>query len=623
MSTPIPAASDAQTDATFEANILRLVKGARECRAIKSGQVDAIIDPGSGRVILLPDAQAALLENKARFRSLVELSSDGYWEQDEHYRFVLHTGAAIGNAPNGDATILGKTLWELAFDNNSEVDWPTHRTQLEWRAIFRDLEFSCMDRSGKLRIISLSGEPMFDAQTRFTGYRGITRDITERKRAEIATLGSDPVARSTLDALATRVCVLDASGTIITANAAWRVFAAAHRGSSGGVSEGRNYLAACDATVGDLRVDAVALAAGIRQVIAGEREMFRYEYGCDLRAERRWFMATITRLRGDGAARTSVAFDDITELKHAEQLLRLEYTVARCLANVDTAYAALQGVMRAVCEAQRWDCSRYFRLNQAAGTLHLDESWRRDESAANPLTEKSLDAVFRSGTGVAGRVCQSGQPLWILPNCKDGTLKERAMQTALAHETDMQDGAFVFPVIAAGNPIGVLAFTSPAVREPDERLLQAAQSIGNQLGHFLQRQQVIDTVRQSEARFRRLTELSSDWVWEQDDQFRFTKIVGTGMAASSDVLGKTLWELPNIVVNADEWIKHKSELAARWSFCDFECAVILADGQLGYYCISGEPLYDASGVFTGFHGTGLDITQRKRAEIALCAAGPN
>src|SRR4030065_472578 len=94
----------------FDAKILRLVKGARERRAIQSGQVDAIIDPASGRVMLLPDAQLALLESKARFRSLVELSSNGYWEQDEHYRFVSHTAVVIGSGSTGEEDILGKTL---------------------------------------------------------------------------------------------------------------------------------------------------------------------------------------------------------------------------------------------------------------------------------------------------------------------------------------------------------------------------------------------------------------------------------------------------------------------------------------------------------------------------------
>jgi PAS domain S-box-containing protein len=602
----------AHEDRSYDAKILRLVRRAPENRAIKAGEVDAIIDPASGRAILLPDAQAALLERKARFRRLVELFSDGYWELDEHYHFVSHAGTAIGNERTDDDGILGKALWDLPFDNDREVDWQTLRTQLEWRAIFRDLELRCVDRDGKLRIISISGEPAFDRQGQFKGYHGITRDISERKQAEIAAPESDRFARATLDALAAQVCVLDAAGTIITANAAWRVLAATDRGIAAGISEGSSYLAACGQIVGEERVDAVAITAGVRQVIAGERELFRYEYFCDAPSEPRWFMATVIRSRGDGVARAIVSYEDITDIKRAEQLLRLEYTVARCLAGADDTSAALQAVIRTVCETQNWDCGRYFRLEPASGVLHLDASWGVPAAAVDRFLEKSRGAVFRPGAGLAGRVCQSGEPLWILNVPKDA----RASQMALAHETGL-DGAFAFPVSADGATIGVLAFASRIVREPDERLLRTVHSIGHQLGQFIQRRQAEDTLRQSELRFRRLTELSADWHWEQDSQFRFTKVVGTGIAGAGDILGKTLWELSTVVLSDDELTKHKSELAARWSFCDFECAAVLPDGQLGYYCISGEPVYDDTGTFTGFHGTGLDITQRKRIEIAL------
>ncbi len=596
-----------QAGPSFEAKILRLVKGARECRAIKSGQVDAIIDPASGRAFLLPEAQAALLERKARFRSLVELSSDGYWEQDEYYRFVLHTGVMIG----GDEDILGKTLWDLPVDTGSEVNWQAHRTQLEWRAIFRDLELSYVDRAGMLRVISISGEPMFNPEARFKGYRGIIRDITERKKTETAAPESDRFARATLDALTTQVCVLDALGKIMTTNTAWRVFAATHLGIGAGASEGSNYLAMCGQLIGNERVDAIAMTAGIRQVIAGERELFRYEYFWGAPSGERWFMATVTRLHGDRVARAIVSYEDISEIKHAEQLLRLEYTVVRCLADANDTPAALKGVIQAVCDTQNWDCGQYYRLDPEADVLCLDESWGIPVIAVEQFMEKSRGAVFRPGAGLAGRVYQSGQPLWILNGSKGLHLS----QAALAHESGM-DGAFVFPVIAEDKTIGVLAFASRIVHEPDDRLLQAVRAIGQRLGQFLRRQQSEDTLRQSETRFRRLTEISSDWVWELDNHFRFTKIVGNGMAGTGDIIGKTLWELPTIVLSDDEWVRHKSELAAQWSFCDFEYAVVLPDGQLCHYRISGEPVFDNAGALTGYHGTGLDITQYKRAEIA-------
>ena len=609
---PVSSPSGTHAGRGFEKVILRLVKGGPERLAIEAGEIDAIVDPASGTAILLPEAQRALIERKTRFRSLVGLASDWYWEQDEQYRFVSRAGATVDGSGFGDEAIIGKALWELAIDNMSETDWQTHRRQLEWRATFRDLEVRCVERAGEVRYLSISGEPVFDGSDRFKGYHGITRDITERRLTDAVVREPSYFARATLDALASHVAVLDAAGTVLLANRAWRVFAGTHSGIGAGVFEGANYLAACDDAGGNERVDGVAIAAGVRQVIAGERELFRYDYVSDLPSGRCWFMLGITGVAGDTAARAVVAREDITERKRGELLLVLEYAVARSLADAGTAAAALQAVIRAVCETQGWDCGRYFRLDEAAGVLCFNESWGVPGAAVEQFLERSRGMVFRPGAGLTGRVFQSGQPLWVL----DGGRTARVSSAALAPETG-GEGAFVFPVMSGEKTTGVLAFSSRSICEPDDRMLQTVRSIGGQLGRFLRQQQAADALRRSEARFRRLTELSSDWYWEQDSEYRFTRFVGSGVLGAGEVLGKTRWELPNIVLGDAQWAEHKSQLAAQWSFCDFEFAAIHPDGELGYYCISGEPVYDEAGAFTGYCGTGLDITGRKRAEIAL------
>ena len=164
----------------FERRILRLVKGAPELRAIESGEVDAVIDPATGKAFLLPEAQQALREDQARNRGLFALSADWTWELDESYRFVSHSGTVAGNAAPYDEGIIGRRLWELSFDM-PEAEWKVHRKLLEWRTTFRDLELRCTDRAGEARYVSFSGEPVFDREDRFTGYRGITRDVTERR----------------------------------------------------------------------------------------------------------------------------------------------------------------------------------------------------------------------------------------------------------------------------------------------------------------------------------------------------------------------------------------------------------------------------------------------------------
>jgi len=199
--------STANAEHGFEKVILRLVKGGPERLAIETGQIDAIVDTPSGNAILLPEAQQAVLERKARFRSLLALSSDWYWEQDQHCRFALAESAGGERSGFDLGHIIGKTLWELPFDNLSDTDWQAHRTQLQWRATFHDFELRYLDRNGAARWISLDGEPIFDEQEQFKGYRGTARDITERKHAEAARQESTRFARATRDALAAQISV--------------------------------------------------------------------------------------------------------------------------------------------------------------------------------------------------------------------------------------------------------------------------------------------------------------------------------------------------------------------------------------------------------------------------------
>jgi diguanylate cyclase (GGDEF)-like protein/PAS domain S-box-containing protein len=126
-------------------------------------------------------AQATLRDSEARFRSLTELSSDWYWQQDAEFRFIRFDGAQ--NFWTVDATV-GKTRWALGSINMSEADWEAHRETLLAHREFRELELCDVDAQGRVYWRSISGTPVFDAQGQFQGYRGVGRDITARKVAE-------------------------------------------------------------------------------------------------------------------------------------------------------------------------------------------------------------------------------------------------------------------------------------------------------------------------------------------------------------------------------------------------------------------------------------------------------
>ncbi|OGA25661.1 MAG: hypothetical protein A3I02_09620 [Betaproteobacteria bacterium RIFCSPLOWO2_02_FULL_67_26] len=124
-------------------------------------------------------------------------------------------------------------------------------------------------------------------------------------------------------------------------------------------------------------------------------------------------------------------------------------------------------------------------------------------------------------------------------------------------------------------------------------------------------------LRESEARFRDLTELSSDWYWEQDADFRFTQLSSKVREFSLDAaehIGRARWEMPIIGVTEDQWQAHRDLLAAHRPFQDFVYQRHDANGMLRTISASGRPIFDEQDGFKGYRGTGKDITEQKRAE---------
>jgi len=118
-------------------------------------------------------------------------------------------------------------------------------------------------------------------------------------------------------------------------------------------------------------------------------------------------------------------------------------------------------------------------------------------------------------------------------------------------------------------------------------------------------------LRESEARFRRLTELSSDWYWEQDKNGHFTKIYGPVhemLGIHVDDALDTLSDDQGIQWNETEREILEANLAARRPFLDFVYSRTNPDGSQQYLMVSGEPIYDLFGRFTGYRGIGKDVT---------------
>jgi PAS domain S-box-containing protein len=120
-------------------------------------------------------------------------------------------------------------------------------------------------------------------------------------------------------------------------------------------------------------------------------------------------------------------------------------------------------------------------------------------------------------------------------------------------------------------------------------------------------------LRESEARFKSFTELSSDWYWEQDAAGRFTNMSGPVL----EMLGRTLAEDGVTVVpspggawNTEQYKALDQLIARREPFIDFIYHRTNAAGDKQYLQVSGEPRFDEAGRFIGYRGIGMDISAR-------------
>ena len=122
--------------------------------------------------------------SEERLTSVLELSSDWYWEQDENLRFTLFSGKTLRDGRIESASLIGRTRWEIPGARFEPGERAAVQAKLDARQPFSDHEYERVGPDGLARTISVSGVPVFDASGRFAGYRGIAKDITERKRAE-------------------------------------------------------------------------------------------------------------------------------------------------------------------------------------------------------------------------------------------------------------------------------------------------------------------------------------------------------------------------------------------------------------------------------------------------------
>jgi PAS domain S-box-containing protein len=329
---------------------------AMECRLrTRSGAWEWIHSAGkvvahdaTGRPLRLIGTHIRITERKLTEQALREseyfLSKSQQVAQIGSYKFDLSNGSWIASAsleeifgiPSDFAKTAAGWLSLVVPEQRDEMEAYLQQHVLAGRNRFEKEYRIRRPSDGQERWVFGLGELELDAAGLPVQLYGTIQDTTARKQAEEEVHRLLDYNRGIFDSLSAHLCVLDATGRILSVNQAWHAFAAASLRPGANVEVGANYLDACWHATGEARIKALEMAQGIEAVAQGTLAEFRQEYSCDTCTQQRWFLARVTRFFEAGNLRIVIAHIDISERMQAHSALRAsEARLAEVFANMD------------------------------------------------------------------------------------------------------------------------------------------------------------------------------------------------------------------------------------------------------------------------------------------------
>lgn len=365
-------------------------------------------------------------------------------------------------------------------------------------------EFRWVAKDGRVVHVAAHSVPVFDERGRPAGMRGVTMDISVRRRAEEALRASEELSQAVLNSLQAHIAVLDREGNIVAVNEAWRRFSGDNGGAAAGTDVGANYLAVCDASAGDDGAGAREVLEGVRAVLAGERPSFRAEYACHSPDEERWFMLYAAPLPG-GRGGAVVSHLLITDRKRAERHLERRARQAALGADIGVALTEGGGPL-----------PRLLQRCADAVVRHLDAAFARvwtlnpDEDV---LELQASAGMYTHLNGPHGRVPVGRFKIGLIAAERQPHLTNSVVGDPRVGDQEWarREGMVSFagyPLVVEDRLVGVLAMF--ARRPLPEDTLEALSSVANTIAQGIERKRADEALAEyARERERLLEEVST------------------------------------------------------------------------------------------------------------------
>ncbi|MBN3906535.1 MAG: response regulator [Nostoc sp. NMS1] len=199
----------------------------------------------------------------------------------------------------------------------------------------------------------------------------------------------------------------------------------------------------------------------------------------------------------------SNVYDELRLRKRTEQHLKAQYATSRVLAESTTINEAIPQILQGICESLGWDLSETWMVDQELNILNLLNIWYKISMKMQEFDILSRQTTFAPGIGLPGRVWASAKPIWIADVVKDNDF----IRFQIAAKVGLH-GAFGFPIRTGKKILGVITCFSHEIQQPDPDLATVMNSIGEQVGQFIERKQAEEELQRQNLRSQLFTEIT-------------------------------------------------------------------------------------------------------------------
>ena len=538
-------------------------------------------------------AEEALTLSEGRYRTILDNMQDSYIEVDLAGNFTFINEATCRN--------LGYTMEELTGQNFSIISPGKDESQAIFTAfneVYKTGEpnkgfaFKVVRKDGTTGYAETSISILKNEQGRIIGFRGVGRDVTERKQSEAALTESEAKYRRIVETAIEGIIVIDSLARITFVNQQM----ASMLGYEVEELLGRKFESYMAEEELDDHYTQMSLREQGKSAVY-ERCLRRKDGGI------LWALISAKAIY-DSEGRREGSFGmltDITERKQAEARAKIRRELAFKLAGRVDLEPALKHCLDAAIEISGFDTGVIYIFDEKSGDFkaacyHGGSAFLLDHYSV--LKADSVDA----------HVIKKGLPLYL-----------KAEEFSPPFDEQLRPEGFTFdatiPVLHQNKVIASLGIFSHTQDNMPDIIRNSLETIATDIGVIIDRKLMEKLLIDNEARYRSLFENNPAAVYSVDMQGRFTSVNAAAMRLTGYSEEEALRISIANVVAPDYLDIMRSHFidSLRGKSQSYEVAINAKDGKRIYVYITGTPII-IDGNIVGVYGIAEDISIRKRLE---------